>query len=249
MPTAQTSTYIVELVTAQALDPSIVGSKAASVASLIEIGAIVPPGFAIRADAFTKFIEPVSARIADILASVETENPASTFEAAEAITRLLARQPTPPDLISSMDSRINTPNTRFAVRSSATVEDLEGASFAGMYDTFLDATDAASVLRRIRDVWSSYYTGRAISYRRHSAIPHDSGSMAVLVMELIDADAGGVVFTRDPRDGTDQILINAAIGLDRSCASPGRQTQHPGANQQSTPRRRKSRHHDKKRSR
>ncbi len=220
MSNGHSSEFIVELDSPQALDSSIVGSKAASVADLIEQGTTVPSGFVIRSTAFANYVDPVRSEIAAAIDRVDLDDPSSAFVASDSIAALLTDQPTPDGLPDALAARIGTTfGTGLAVRSSATAEDLEGASFAGMYDTFLGATDAESVLSRIRDVWISYYTARAISYRQQQGIPHESGSMAVLVMELVNADAGGVVFTRDPRDGTDQILINAALGLGEGVVS------------------------------
>ena len=219
MPTIQNAPLIVELDTPSALDPAIVGSKAASVADLVQSGATVPAGFSIPANVFTNFISPLKDDIANALSHVDIQNVPSAFDAANAIFELLKSAPTPANLLEAIVDRISGETGVIAVRSSATVEDLKGASFAGMYDTFLDATDARSVINRVRDVWASYYTGRAISYRERQGIPHEAGSMAVLVMKLVDADAGGVVFTRDPRDGTDKILINVALGLGEGVVS------------------------------
>jgi pyruvate,water dikinase len=199
MPADRLHKYVVEFDDPQALESSLVGSKAASVADLLRSG--------------------VAEEIARLLGPVDTDNTASANDASASIIELLASLTPPEGLAAEVARRIDSASSTFAVRSSATAEDLEGASFAGMYDTFLDAIDADSVLVRIGDVWSSYYTGRAISYRQRMGIPHDSGSMAVLVMELIDADAGGVVFTCDPRDGKDQILVNAAPGLGEGVVS------------------------------
>jgi rifampicin phosphotransferase len=219
MPNASIPAFIVELDSPQALDAAIVGSKAASVADLVASGVTVPPGFSIPASVFAEFIKPVTTKIAATLEGVDIENASSAFEASESITTMMESLPTPHGLAQAVAVRINTTTAGLAVRSSATAEDLKGTSFAGMYDTFLDAADASSVLKRVRDVWASYYTGRAISYRQRQGIPQESGSMAVLVMELINADAGGVIFTRDPRDGTDQILVNAALGLGEGVVS------------------------------
>ena len=219
MPMSHNHSLIVELDTPAALDPEIVGSKAASVADLVKTGATVPAGFSIPASVFVDFVSPLKTEIANALSNVDIENVTSAFEASSAIFELLNSAPIPTGLLQAIATRIGNEPGALAVRSSATAEDLEGASFAGMYDTFLDATDAKSVLGRIRDVWASYYTGRAISYRERQGIPHETGSMSVLVMKLVNADAGGVVFTRDPRDGTDQILINVALGLGEGVVS------------------------------
>jgi len=211
--------YIVEFDDPQATDSSIVGSKSASVADLVAQGARVPSGFSVPATVFDGFVAPIAAKIATILKTVNVDEVSSSFTAADAISKLLIKQAMPDGLASAIERRVSDSSSILAVRSSATAEDLEGASFAGMYDTFLDATDSGVVLKRIRDVWISYYTGRAISYRTHQGFPHESGSMAVLIMELIDAEAGGVVFTRDPRDSAEHILINAALGLGEGVVS------------------------------
>ena len=219
MPTSQQGPLIIELNTPAALDSAIVGSKAASIADLVKKGATVPAGFSIPASVFIDFVSPLKNDIATALAKVDIENVPSAFEASNEIFELLKYTPTPTGLLEAITERISDESRALAVRSSATAEDLEGASFAGIYDSFLDATDAKSLLKRVRDVWASYYTGRAISYRERQGIPHEAGSMAVLVMNLVNADAGGVVFTRDPRDGTDQILINVALGLGEGVVS------------------------------
>jgi rifampicin phosphotransferase len=221
MSNRTSSSFVVELRSPAALDSSIVGSKAASVANLVGQGATVPSGFIIPASVFADFIAPIKRRISTILDSVDVENPASSFEAADAIRKLVGAQTMPDGLATAVFEKLSDFPSEFglAVRSSGTAEDLEGASFAGMYETFLDATEAESVTRRVRDVWISYYNGRAISYRERQNIPHESGSMAVLIMQLVNAEAGGVLFTRDPRDGTDQILINAALGLGEGVVS------------------------------
>jgi phosphoenolpyruvate synthase/pyruvate phosphate dikinase len=219
MPSLSTQPYIVELDSKDSLAPSVVGSKSASIADLMSNGTVVPPGFVIRAAAFDDFISPVKTEIKEILATVDVENASSAFQASDTISELLEPLPTPQGLENSIAARLVDSSTAYAVRSSATAEDLADASFAGMYDTFLNSIGSESVMSRIRDVWTSYYAGRAISYRQQQGIPHESGSMAVLIMELVDSEAGGVIFTRDPRDGTDQIIVNVALGLGEGVVS------------------------------
>jgi len=213
------SKFIVEINTNESLDPSVVGSKAAAVAELVKHKIKIPPCFTVKTSVFDDFIRPVTGEITTILKKVETTNVSSAFEAAESIFEILASQELPIGLTESVKSRLISTESTMAVRSSATTEDLKDASFAGIYDTFLDAATEESVLRRIRDVWASYYTGRAISYRQQKGIAHQSGSMAVLLMELIDAEAAGVIFTRDPRDRSDHVLINVALGLGEGVVS------------------------------
>ena len=219
MPSLSTQPYIVELDSKDSLAPSVVGSKSASIADLMSNGTVVPPGFVIRAAAFDDFISSVKTEIKEILATVDVENASSAFQASDTISELLEPLPTPQGLENSIAARLVDSSIAYAVRSSATAEDLADASFAGMYDTFLNSIGSESVMSRIRDVWTSYYAGRAISYRQQQGIPHESGSMAVLIMELVDSEAGGVIFTRDPRDGTDQIIVNVALGLGEGVVS------------------------------
>ena len=217
MSSLKSFSFIVELDSPDALDGSIVGGKVASISELMRQGVQVPYGFAIHVGAYAIFIEPAKTRIAELLADVDPEVPLSAEEASDSIIKLIGSMPTPPELVAEVTKRVAmAPSANLAVRSSATTEDLEDKSFAGLYETFMDPTNAESVLQRIRDVWDSYYSGRAISYRAYQGISHESGLMGILVMEFINADAGGVVFTRDPRDGADQILINVALGLGES---------------------------------
>ena len=219
MRSVDISKFVVEINTDESLDPSVVGSKAAAVAELFRHKIKVPSCFTIKTSVFDDFIRPVTGEITTILKKVETDSVSSACEAAESISEILASQELPVGLTESVKSRLISTKSTLAVRSSATTEDLKDASFAGIYDSFLDATTLESVLRRIRDVWTSYYTGRAISYRQQKGIAHQSGSMAVLVMDLIDAEAAGVMFTRDPRDGSDHVLINVALGLGEGVVS------------------------------
>ncbi|WP_344416274.1 PEP/pyruvate-binding domain-containing protein [Pseudonocardia ailaonensis] len=98
-----------------------------------------------------------------------------------------------------------------AVRSSATAEDLPGLSFAGQQDTVLDVRDADAVLDAVRRCWASLDNERAVAYRERAGITH--AEMGVVVQELVDADAAGVLFTADPVTGEDRVLVDAAWGL------------------------------------
>jgi phosphohistidine swiveling domain-containing protein len=106
-----------------------------------------------------------------------------------------------------------------AVRSSATAEDLPGLSFAGQHDTFLNVRGEASVLDAVKRCWVSLWTPRAIGYRARHGIAADGASLAVVVQQLVPADAAGVLFTIDPvTGGRDQVVINANWGLGEAVA-------------------------------
>jgi len=101
-----------------------------------------------------------------------------------------------------------------AVRSSATAEDLPGASFAGQQDTILNVSGADAVIEAVEQCWRSLFTERAVSYRRDRKIPDESVAMAVVVQRMVDAQAAGVLFTVHPVSGAiDELVIEAALGL------------------------------------
>ena len=210
--------YIVKFDSPRAHDFSYVGAKAVSIANLIDNGAITPSGFVIPSTVFSKYMSPVVDEVNEVLKTVR-DDAVSAFHASDSVMKLIEPLEVPRRLKANVSEQIESTQHTYAVRSSATAEDLETASFAGVYDTFLDATNSESIIVRVRDVWASYYAGRAISYRSRIGIPQDSGLMAVIVMELINADSGGVVFTCDPRDGSDQIIVNASLGLGEGVVS------------------------------
>ncbi len=108
---------------------------------------------------------------------------------------------------------------KLAVRSSATTEDLPGASFAGQFDTFLGIRGQDELLEAVKKCWSSLFTARAIAYRNARGIPAEGSSMSVGVQKMIEAKAAGVLFTLDPVTGNRaKIIINANWGLGESIA-------------------------------
>jgi len=107
-----------------------------------------------------------------------------------------------------------------AVRSSATAEDLQSASFAGQQETILGVEGDTAVLAAVRTCWASLFTERAVAYRRANGIPDETLSMAVIVQRLVDAEVAGVLFTRDPADPTaEHLLIEASWGLGEAVVS------------------------------
>ena len=109
---------------------------------------------------------------------------------------------------------------RVAVRSSATAEDLPGASFAGQHDTYLNIASEDDMVRAVRDCWASLWSSHAMAYRSMQGIPHLDVSMSVVVQKLVHATAAGVVFTANPVTGdTSEIVINAAWGLGEAVVS------------------------------
>jgi pyruvate,water dikinase len=191
------ATYVRQLAD-EGLGLSELGGKGQSLARLASAGIPVPNGFHITTAAYDDFV-----------AEHHLEG------AASAMAALIINHEIPPaignDIIGAYQQLGSTP---VAVRSSATAEDLPEASFAGQQETFLNVSGADQLLDAVRRCWASLWTERAISYRARQAIPQDKISLAVVVQDLIDADASGIAFTADPVTGDDTMIeINAAWGI------------------------------------
>jgi pyruvate,water dikinase len=196
-----------------------VGGKGASLARMAAAGLPVPPGFHITTAAYRRFVAENGLQDA-ILAAVQgvaPDQPATLDEAAAQISRLFAANPMPAGIAEAVRrayAGLCADDPPVAVRSSATAEDLPEMSFAGQQETYLNMRGAAQVLDAVQRCWASLWTARAIGYRaRHGIAPQDV-SLAVVVQELVPADAAGVLFTANPVTGArDQVMINAAWGL------------------------------------
>jgi pyruvate,water dikinase len=186
-------------------DPPLLGGKAGPLARALAAGLPVPPGFVISPAAFTDTADSADAQ-------PRPRDPGPLLPgAAEAIIRAYRQ----------LAARLGQVDPWVAVRSSATAEDLAGASFAGQYDTFLRVRGEHDLLTYVARCWASLWSGHAAAYRTHyerrTGTPLPPPRMAVLVQRLADATAAGVVFTADPATGDrSRILINAAWGLGQS---------------------------------
>ncbi|MGS2648560.1 PEP/pyruvate-binding domain-containing protein [Streptosporangium sp. LJ11] len=176
-----------------------VGGKGESLARLARAGLPVPPGFHVTTTAYRAFVTHHDLR--DRILSSDAAEAAALFAAHE------VPQGIADDIRAAYRELGDEPAV--AVRSSATAEDLPGMSFAGQQDTFLNIRGAEQVLDAVRRCWASLWTERAIAYRERNGVPHDEVALAVVVQELVPADAAGVMFTED----RDHLSINAAWGL------------------------------------
>jgi phosphohistidine swiveling domain-containing protein len=201
-------------------EPGVVGGKGASLARLARAGFAVPPGFHVTTGAYLDFMarsglrEPVLA----VMAAVEVSD-AATFDAAAAsIAELFTAQPLPAPTVAAVAGAYrNLGGVPVAVRSSATVEDQPGMSAAGQHDTYLNVGSEAAVLDAVKRCWASLWSARAIGYRARYGVEPDEVSIAVVVQQLVPADAAGVMFTVDPLGGAhDSVVISANWGLGES---------------------------------
>ena len=207
-------------------DVEVVGGKNASLGEMISQlpnGVRVPTGFATTAHAFREFLkfEDLDQRIHTILDALDTEDVIALAEAGTQIRALVEAQPFPPDLEQAIRDAFVTLSggndaASFAVRSSATAEDLPDASFAGQQESFLNVVGIETVLHKIKEVFASLYNDRAISYRVHKGFEHASVALSAGVQRMVRSDEGaaGVMFTIDTESGfEDVVFITASYGL------------------------------------
>jgi rifampicin phosphotransferase len=201
-------------------DIALVGGKGANLGELSWAGLPVPPGFVVTTGAYDAFVEAggLKDEIIGLASQPRADDPAA-FEAAEdKIRTLFARSEIPDDVAAEIriayDRLTNANGRAVAVRSSATTEDLPGASFAGQQETYLNVRDTGVLMEAIKACWASLWTLRAMAYRRRQNIEPATVSLAVVVQQMVPAEAAGIMFTTDPVGGwRDRTLINAAWGL------------------------------------
>ncbi len=208
-------------------DVEVVGGKNASLGEMISqltaSGVRVPGGFATTAHAFREFLkhEGLAKRIEQKLATLNTDDVIALAEAGAEIRAWLEAQPFPAELEVQMRASFaaltaDHPEASFAVRSSATAEDLPDASFAGQQETFLNVIGIEEVLQKMKEVFASLYNDRAISYRVHKGYAHSDVALSAGVQRMVRSDLGsaGVVFTIDTESGfKDVVFITSSYGL------------------------------------
>ena len=194
-----------------------IGGKAAHLGELIAAGLPVPSGFVVTTDACQRFMQsdPRIEHWLEILTRCDARDLTALRAATEELRQQLSAIVVPGDVADAIASAMSRESGgAWAVRSSATVEDLPEASFAGQHDSFLNVLGRDAVLGAVKSCWLSLFSERAISYRMRKGVVAGRAQMAVIVQQLIATDAAGVMFTADPVGGdSDSILIEAAFGL------------------------------------
>ena len=209
-------------------DVETVGGKNASLGEMISglnsQGVRVPGGFATTADAFESFLEhsDLKNKINKLLSSLDVTNIKELTKTGSLIRQWVEEAPFPDSLhqsiVDSYQKLTNQlgPDVTFAVRSSATAEDLPEASFAGQQETYLNVSGIDNILNSIRKVYASLYNDRAISYRVHQGFEHEMVSLSAGIQQMVRSDIGssGVMFTLDTESGFDDVVfITSAFGL------------------------------------
>jgi pyruvate, water dikinase len=207
-------------------DVESVGGKNASLGEMISqlpTGVRVPTGFATTAHAFREFLayDGLADKINARLDKLDTEDVRALAEAGAEIRAMVEAQPFPADLQKAIADEFATLSAgnaaaTFAVRSSATAEDLPDASFAGQQETFLNVHGIDEVLHKMKEVFASLYNDRAISYRVHKGFAHADVALSAGVQRMVRSDLGaaGVMFTIDTESGfEDVVFITSSYGL------------------------------------
>ncbi|EIJ36601.1 phosphoenolpyruvate synthase [Thiothrix nivea] len=209
-------------------DVGIVGGKNASlgemISNLANVGVTVPNGFATTTHAYQDFIraDGLADRINALLDSLDIDDIHALTNAGKTIRSWVMDTPLPPRLLEDVTSAYQQlvgdsgETASFAVRSSATAEDLPDASFAGQQETFLNVRGLDNVIDAIKEVFASLYNDRAIAYRVHQNFEHDKVFLSAGIQKMVRSDIGasGVMFTLDTESGfRDAVFITGAYGL------------------------------------
>jgi phosphoenolpyruvate synthase/pyruvate phosphate dikinase len=217
--------YVVDLDRVDRAWVAQVGAKAANLGELSTVdGVRVPAGSCVTTAAYRRLVSGV-AELDDALerlSAVAPDDRAPVATLSRAVRSIIETIPVPAEVASAIVSAVERhgEGAAFAVRSSATAEDLAGASFAGQQDTFLNVVGTDSVLAHVRRCWASAFTERAVTYRQRHRVDHRGVQMAVVVQRMVAADVAGVMFTADPVTSNRRVaVVEATFGLGEALVS------------------------------
>lgn len=200
-----------------------VGGKGANLARLKRAGFPVPDGFLVPTSAYRAFVaaNQIDRAIDAALAGLLADDPAALETAAQSIRAAFAAGALAPALHAALAAGYRSlGEPPVAVRSSATAEDLPDMSFAGQQDTYLNIVGSDALCRAVIQCWGSLWTARAIGYRARNHVPQESVALAVVVQQMIQAEASGVLFTANPLTGRrSETVIDATLGLGEALVS------------------------------
>jgi phosphohistidine swiveling domain-containing protein len=220
----ETNPFILPFERISAADLPHVGGKGANLGELARAGFPVPPGFCVTTTAFDAFLAGLGETRAlyAALESLDGKDVEAARRAAEATRATLGQAPLPPAVAHAVLAAWRDMGTEaaWAVRSSATAEDLPDASFAGQQDTYLNIRGAEALLDAVRRCWVSLFTDRAVLYRARNGFGHRGVKLSVVVQRMVMPEVSGILFTADPitgRRGT--VSIDAGFGLGEALVS------------------------------
>lgn len=198
-----------------------VGGKGANLGELSGIkGISVPEGFCVTTEAYKKITKNNQELngLLDELTHLKAEERKNISEISAKIRTAIERIPIPEDIVAEITNHIE--KGAYAVRSSATAEDLPTASFAGQQDTYLNIIGKTAILQHISKCWASLFTGRAVIYRLQNGFDHRKVQLSVIVQKMVFPQAAGILFTADPLTANRKVLsIDAGFGLGEAMVS------------------------------
>src|SRR3954470_5590104 len=217
--------YVVGLQEIDETQVAVVGGKGAHLGELSRIEGIrVPPGFCVTTDAFRRIMtegSSINDRL-DRLSRLDPDDREGIRRLSAEIRRILEGIAIPDDLAAAITlalARLGE-QVAYAVRSSATAEDLPTASFAGQQDTYLNIVGPAAILQHVSRCWASLFTERAVTYRMRNGFDHRKVHMAVVVQQMVFPDAAGILFTADPVTSNRRVAsVEAGFGLSEALVS------------------------------
>lgn len=198
------------------------GGKGANLGEMTKAGFPVPPGFLTTSNAYFKHLDhnDLRQKITDMLSDLDVNDTAKLQSMSDEIQEIISSAEMPPSLGKEIKENyqklceMRGEEIYVAVRSSATAEDLPGASFAGQQSTFLNIKGKEGVLQAVKDCWASLFTARAIFYRAQNNFDHMKVGLAAVIQEMVQSEKSGVMFTVNPvSQKRNEIMIEAAYGL------------------------------------
>ena len=208
----------------RAADLPLVGGKGANLGELTHAGFPIPPGFCVTTRAFEVFIDacPTSPALYELLDTVTSQDVETAREVGQKVRETLLEVAMPQQIADAVRQHWQAldENEAYAVRSSATAEDLPDASFAGQQDTYLNIIGETALLDAIHRCWVSLFTDRAILYRSQNHFSHRDVQLSVVVQQMVMSEMSGILFTADPLTGHRYtIAIDASFGLGEALVS------------------------------
>ena len=204
---------------------SVAGGKGAHLGELSRIEGIrVPAGFCVTTDAFRRIMAEVPSiddRL-DRVSRLDPDDRAAISTLSTEIRHIIEGVAIPDDLAATITRSVARLGDRaaYAIRSSATAEDLPTASFAGQQDTYLNVVGSAAILHHVSRCWASLFTERAVAYRRRNGFDDRRVSMAVVVQQMVSPQASGILFTADPVTSNRRVVsVEATFGLGEALVS------------------------------
>jgi rifampicin phosphotransferase len=225
LDTFQPDSYVLGFQEIDQTQVAVVGGKGAHLGELSRIEGIrVPAGFCVTTDAFRRIMaeaRSIDDRL-DRLSRVNPDDRESIRTLSAGIRRILERIAIPDDLAAAITCALARlgEQAAYAVRSSATEEDLPTASFAGQQDTYLNIVGPAAILQHVNRCWASLFTERAVTYRLRNGFDHRKVHMAVVVQQMVFPEAAGILFTADPVTSNRKVVsVEASFGLGEALVS------------------------------